>query len=817
MKKIFLFVIFQLFLSGVWSQETNLKLWYNKPAKNWDEALPIGNGRLSAMVFGQPAKEQLQLNEETVWSGGPGNNTNPNIKKYIPQITKLLFEKKYEEAGRLAYDKVYSTNNGQKFQPVGNLWIDFPSQGNVSNYYRDLNIEDAVSSVKYKADGVNYTRQFFSSFTDNVIIARLTADKPGKISFSLGIDCQLRSKVNVSKDNIIDLSGITDDHDGVLGQVRFHALVKPVCEGGNISISEDKLIVKNANAATIYISIATNFKNYKDITGNAFAKADSILKKATVVHYKTALNNHSNYYHKYFNRVSLDLGTTDAAKNPTDVRIANFKGGNDPQLVSLYFQFGRYLLISSSSYPGTQPATLQGIWNGKVSPPWDSKYTTNINAEMNYWPSENTNLAEMSMPFIHMVEDLSQSGRETAKEIYGARGWAFHHNTDLWRISGPVDHSFSGLWPTGGAWMSQQLWEHYLYSGDKKFLKEDTYPVIKEASKFFIDILQKEPDHGWLVVSPSMSPEHNYLKYATTCAGATMDNQLVFDLLSNTIHTAEILKVDSAFADSLRLIKSQLAPMQIGQYSQLQEWMEDFDKPTDHHRHVSHLYGLYPGNQISPYRTPFLFSAAKQSLIYRGDASTGWSMGWKVNLWARLLDGNHAYRLIEDQLSPAIRPNGKVGGGTYINLFDAHPPFQIDGNFGCTAGIAEMLLQSSDGFIFILPALPDRWSKGSVKGLMAKGGFEINMKWEKGKIKELTIFSKLGGNCRIRSKNALKMADGTTLKKAHGENPNQFFVVNTVKKPLISKKAKVKKPKLPKTNLYDLNTVAGHTYNLLIK
>jgi len=796
----------------VWAQETNMKLWYNRPAENWNEALPIGNGRLGAMVFGQPAKEQIQLNEETVWSGGPGNNTNPDIKEVLPEITKLLFEKKYEEAGRLAYDKVYSTDNGQKFEPVGNLWIDFPDKSKVSGYYRDLNIEDAVSSVKYKADGVNYTRQFFSSFTDNVIIVCLTADQPGKISFSLGMDCQMRSKVSVGKDHIIDLSGITDDQDGVSGQVRFHALVKPVCEGGNISVSEDKLTIEKANTATIYISIATNFKNYKDISGDAFVKADSILKKALTVDYKTALNNHSSYYHKYFKRVSLDLGTTSDIQKTTNERIAAFKGGDDPQLVSLYFQFGRYLLISSSSYPGTQAATLQGIWNGKISPPWDSKYTTNINAEMNYWPSENTNLAEMSKPFIHMVEDLSQSGRETAKEIYGARGWAFHHNTDIWRISGPVDHSFSGLWPTGGAWMSQQLWEHYLYSGDEKFLKDEAYPVIKEASKFFVDILQKEPEHGWLVVSPSMSPEHNYLKNATTCAGATMDNQLVFDLLSNTIRTADILKVDSSFADSLRKIKKQIAPMQIGQYDQLQEWMGDFDKPTDHHRHVSHLYGLYPSNQISPYRTPILFSAAKQSLIYRGDASTGWSMGWKVNLWARLLDGNHAYHLIEDQLSPAVRPDGTVGGGTYINLFDAHPPFQIDGNFGCTAGIAEMLLQSGDGFIFILPALPDRWNNGSVKGLMARGGFEISMQWKDGKIEKLTVESKLGGNCRIRSRTPLKRADRTQLKKSHGENTNQFYQVNTVKEPLISKKASVKKLKLDRTYLYDIPTEAGQTY-----
>jgi len=800
---------------GVWAQETNMKLWYNNPAENWNEALPIGNGRLGAMVFGQPEREQIQLNEETVWSGGPGNNTNPDIKKLLPQITNLLFQNKYMEAGTMANEKVTSKTNGMKYQPVGNLWINFPNQGEISDYYRDLNIEDAVSSVEYKSDGVTYYRKFFSSFTDNVIIVRLTADKPGKISCSLGIDCQLRSSITIDNNQIINLSGITDDHEGVLGRVRFHALVKPVCEGGSFSVFQKQLIIDKADAATIYISVATNFNNYKDISADAFIRADSILKKAIAVDYRTAIKNHSFYYQKYFNRVKLDLGTTAAAKKPTDVRINAFKRGNDPQLVSLYFQYGRYLLISSSSYPGTQPANLQGIWNDKVSPPWDSKYTTNINLEMNYWPVENTNLSEMSQPFLQMIEDLSYSGNETAREIYGARGWVFHHNTDIWRITGPVDHACTGLWPTGGAWLSQQLWEHYLYTGDKAFLKDRAFPVMKKASEFFMDILQKEPEHGWLVVSPSISPEHRYMDNISTCAGATMDNQLLFDLFSNTIRTAYILKTDSSFADSLKDIKKQLPPMQIGKYGQLQEWMKDRDNPEDHHRHVSHLYGLFPSNQISPYRTPALFNAAKQSLIYRGDASTGWSMGWKVNLWARLFEGNHAYGLIEDQLTPAERSDGKVRGGIYYNMLDACPPFQIDGNFGCTAGIAEMLVQSYDGFIFILPSLPDRWSTGSVKGLLARGGFEINVQWREGKPEKLTIFSKLGGNCRIRLRTSLKRADGTQIKKSHGENSNPFYQTNTIKEPLIPEKASVSKLTLSKTYLYDFSTKAGHTYSFV--
>ncbi len=815
MKKIIYCIVFQLMVLSSFAQDnTGLKLWYNHPASGWNEALPIGNGRLGAMVFGNPAREQLQLNEETVWSGGPGNNTNPAIRKVLPEVTRLIFEGKYLDAEQLAMEKVLSADNGMMYQPVGNLWISFPEQPDTAGYYRDLNIEDAVASVKYEVNGVHYTRQVFSSFADNVIIVRLTADQPGKISCSIGMDCQLRSKITIDGDDpVINLSGITDDHEGVLGQVRFHALVKPVCEGGKVAVSGQQIVIDQANVATIYISVATNFKNYRDISINAFAKADSILQKALAVDYGTALKNHIYDYQKYFNRVRLDLGTTVAAQKPTDERLSKFKEENDPQLVSLFFQFGRYLLISSSQ-PGGQPANLQGIWNDRVTPPWDSKYTTNINAEMNYWPAENTNLPEMQQPFLKMVEELSQSGRETAREIYGARGWVLHHNTDIWRITGPVDHACSGLWPTGGAWVCQHLWEHYLYTGDRHFLKK-AYPEMKSAAQFFLDILQKEPEHGWLVVSPSISPEHSFMKGATVCAGATMDNQLLFDLFSNTMHAAAILGEDKAFSDTLRITRAKLAPMQIGQYSQLQEWMKDWDNPEDHHRHISHLYGLFPSNEISPYRTPELFDAAKNSLLNRGDESTGWSMGWKVNLWARLLDGNHAFKLITDQLTPAIRPDGKVKGGTFFNLFDAHPPFQIDGNFGCAAGIAEMLMQSYDGFIYILPALPDKWKSGEVKGLKARGGFQVDIIWKDGKLEKLTVCSELGGNCRVRVPEPLKAVDGAALKKAKGENSNPFYVVNQVEKPLVSPKARLKRPKLKETYLYDFQTEAGRTYSFV--
>lgn len=815
MKRIVLFAILQLLICSLFAQgNTSMKLWYKKPTSTWNEALSIGNGRLGAMVFGGTSRDRLQLNEETLWSGQPNQNTNAEIKNVLPEINKLFYAGKYREAEDLAVGKVVSTNSGMKYQPVGNLRIDFPGHENVKSYYRDLDISEAIASVSYELDGVKYYREYFSSFTDQVIIVRLSADKPGMINCKIGVDCELRSKVTLSE-NSIDLSGITDDHENQLGDVRFRALVRPVNDGGELSVSGNQLSISGANSATIYISVGTNFINYHDISGDAFKKANSYLESAIKVDYLSARENHISYYQKYFKRVTLDLGTTEAAKLPTDARVEGFKTGDDPQLVSLYFQFGRYLLISCSQ-PGTQPANLQGIWNDKVAPSWDCKYTTNINAEMNYWPAELTNLSELHEPFLKMVRELSQSGQETAREIYGARGWVLHHNTDIWRITGPVDKARSGLWPTGGAWVCQHLWEHYLYTGDEVFLKE-SYPIMKSAAQFFLDILHEEPNHGWLVIGPSVSPENNYMKGVTVGTGTTMDNQLVFDLFSNLIRASFILNSDKAFADTLIMTRKRLAPMQIGQHSQLQEWMFDWDRPDDTHRHVSHLYGLFPSNQLSPYRTPELFEAAKNSLLYRGDESTGWSMGWKVNLLARFLDGNHAFKLITDQLTPSIRPGMKEKGGTYLNLFDAHPPFQIDGNFGCAAGIAEMLLQSYDGNIFVLPALPDNWKKGEVKGLKARGGFEVDMSWEDGNIKKLTIHSALGGNCRIRIKQQLSSNGDAELVLAKGNNTNPFYQFNEIKDPLISPKAKLKGVKLPKTYLYDFNTEAGKSYTFDIK
>ena len=795
-----IFVLIQIFfgISSARAQE-GLKLWYDKPAGEWVEALPVGNGRIGAMVFGGVSSELIRLNESSLWSGCPVQDSlNIDAPCYLPLIRKALFEGDFSTAaqGCRFMQGPYSAS----YLPLGDLHISYMMPRSApTDYYRALNLSEASAVTRFTVAGITYEREVFASSSDDVLVVRLTASRKNSLSLYITLSSPLHYELEAPAFDELTMRGVAPirvdpdyyvvdgrspivyEENGHTG-MRFRTCLKVVAKGGVVSSDTCGIHVDQASEVVVLLSAATSFNGfdkYPDTEGaDEKSLAENMLHKASAYTYKNLKKRHVSDFRKYFDRFSVSLGlTADSLKKiPTDRRlIAYARGYSDPELEVLYFQYGRYLLISSSRIGG-RPANLQGIWNPYIQAPWSSNYTINVNTEMNYWPAEVTSLPEMHEPLLDWISGLSRTGMVTARQFYGCRGWVAHQNSDIWCMSNPVGNGVGDQtwanWYMGGNWLCRHLYEHYAYTRDKSFLQE-AYPIMKGAARFCLDWLVEKD--GYLLTAPSTSPENNYRvdgKIGSVTMGATMDMSIIWDLFTHLIEASAVLGIDASFRDTLVTAREQLYPLRIGSRGELLEWYDEYEEVDPHHRHVSQLYGLYPGRQISPLYTPRYAEACRRTLEMRGDGGTGWSKAWKINFWARLLDGDHAYKMIRDIMKAVGPGTSNKGGGTYPNLFDAHPPFQIDGNFGATAGLAEMLLQSHLGEIHLLPALPAVWSRGEISGLKARGGFDVSFSWRDGRLVKGEILSVAGESCTVRSKQPLFIKGA----KVSAREENGYFI-----------------------------------------